>query len=70
MKVPYSIGEVELLHPLTRRCLQLVSVVRKQGIGPAGPLSPRENVTIVDETGKVLAKLRDDASGRAAGCRP
>lgn len=57
MKVPYSIGEVELLHPLTRRCFSYVS--RAQGERASGSSMSRENVTIVDETGKVLAKLRD-----------
>lgn len=57
MKVPYSIGEVELLHPLTRRCYSYVS--RAQGERASGSAMSRENVTIVDETGKVLAKLRE-----------
>ena len=54
MTVPYSIGEVEILHPLTRTCYSYV--VRGQGRG-AGV--SRDNVTIVDENGMVLARIRE-----------
>ncbi|UXY16137.1 SDR family NAD(P)-dependent oxidoreductase [Chitiniphilus purpureus] len=54
MKVPYSIGEVELLHPLTRTCYSYVT----KAPGGQGGVS-REQVTLVDETGKVLARIRD-----------
>jgi acyl transferase domain-containing protein/tryptophanase/acyl carrier protein len=57
MKVPYSIGEVELLQPLARTCYSYLTKVkadRNTGSGVS-----RENVTIVDETGKVLARIRE-----------
>ena len=57
IKVPYSLGEVEILHPLTRTCYSYVTKVksdRNTGLGVS-----RENVTIVDETGKVLARIRE-----------
>ena len=57
MKVPYSIGEVELLHPLTRTCYSHVTRANVDK-GATGAVS-RENVTILDETGKVLARLRE-----------
>ncbi|RSZ60405.1 SDR family NAD(P)-dependent oxidoreductase [Massilia atriviolacea] len=57
MKVPYSIGEVELLFPLTRTCYSYLTKVKSER--GAGANVARENVTIVDETGKVLARIRD-----------
>ena len=57
MKVPYSIGEVELLHPLTRTCYSYVTKMKNERSGSSG-LS-RENVTIVDENGRVLARIRE-----------
>ncbi len=57
MKVPYSIGEVELLHPLTRTCYSHVTKMKSDRSGGGG-LS-RENVTIVDETGRVLARIHE-----------
>lgn len=55
MKVPYSLGEVELLHPLTRVCY---SYVTRQPGARAGGVS-RDDVAIVDESGKVLARIRE-----------
>lgn len=55
MKVPYSIGEIELLQPLTRTCYSYVTKVKSEG----GAGLSRENITIVDETGVVLARIRD-----------
>jgi polyketide synthase PksN len=57
MKVPYSIGEVEILHPLTRTCYSYVT--KADGERNASATVSRENVTIVDESGKVLARIRD-----------
>jgi polyketide synthase PksN len=57
MKVPYSIGEVELLGPLPRTCYS--HVTRAKSDRPAGSGVSRENVTLTDETGRVLARLRD-----------
>lgn len=56
MKVPYSIGEVELLHPLTRTCYSYVTKVKSDR---AGSGLSRENVAICDETGKVLVRIRE-----------
>ena len=57
MKVPYSIGEVELLHPLTRTCYSYVK--KASGDRNTGSGVSRENVVIVDENGKVLARIRE-----------
>ncbi|TWI44010.1 polyketide synthase PksN [Pseudoduganella flava] len=63
MKVPYSIGEVEILHPLPRTCY---SYVTKAGNQRAGGVS-REDVAIVDATGKVLARIREAVGVPLAG---
>lgn len=55
MKVPYSIGEVEILHPLTRVCYSHVVKSEQRSQGGVS----REHVTITDETGRVLARIRD-----------
>jgi polyketide synthase PksN len=57
MKVPYSIGEVEILHPLTRACYSYVT--RAKSDRGTGSGVSREDVTIADETGKVLARIRE-----------
>ncbi len=57
MKVPYSLGEVELLHPLTRICYSYVTKLGSER--KAGSSVSRENVIIVDESGKVLAHIRE-----------
>jgi polyketide synthase PksN len=57
MKVPYSIGEVELLHPLTRCCYSYVTKVKSDRNTSSGV--SRENVTIVDESGRVLVRIRE-----------
>ncbi|WP_377691920.1 SDR family NAD(P)-dependent oxidoreductase [Paraburkholderia humisilvae] len=54
MRVPYSLGEVEILHPLTRDCY---SYVTKRG-GSRGGVS-REDVAIVDGSGKVLVRIHE-----------
>lgn len=55
MKVPYSIGEVEILHPLTRQCYSHVVKSEQRSQGGVS----REHVTITDETGRVVARIRD-----------
>jgi len=55
MKVPYSIGEVEILHPLTRVCYSHVVKSEQRSQGGVS----REHVTITDESGRVLARIRD-----------
>lgn len=54
MFVPYSIGEVEVLQPLTQRCFSYVRKVNE----PNAKVS-RVNVFIVDENGMVLVKIRE-----------
>lgn len=55
MKVPYSIGEVEILHPLAGQCYSHVVKSEQRSQGGVS----REHVTITDETGRVLARIRD-----------
>lgn len=55
MKVPYSIGKVEVLHPLTRLCYSHVTQDKDARQADSGV--SRENVTITDETGKVLVRI-------------
>ena len=57
MKIPYSIGEVEIIHPLTRICYSYVTKMNKDKNMDSGV--SRENVTIVDEAGKILARISD-----------
>lgn len=56
MVVPYSLGEVEIVHPLTRKCFSYVteSENKKEGSGLS-----KKNALIVDESGKVLVRVRD-----------
>jgi acyl transferase domain-containing protein/SAM-dependent methyltransferase len=58
MFVPFSIGEVEILHPLQSNCFSYVTEVKddhKRGTSRV----LKSNVLIVDETGKVLVKIHD-----------
>ncbi|NQZ12423.1 MAG: type I polyketide synthase, partial [Algicola sp.] len=55
MFVPYSIGEVQLLHPLQRRCYSYVTKV-EEADGASTNLS-KANIFILDEQGKVLVKI-------------
>lgn len=57
MKVPYSLGEVELLHPLTRTCYSYVT--RGKNDRGSGSGVSRDDVVIADEAGKVLARIRE-----------
>lgn len=60
MFVPFSIGEVEILHPLESTCFSYVTAAKesKNGKGENGGVA-KSNVFIVDESGKVLVKIRD-----------
>ena len=57
MFVPFSIGEVEILHPLQTNCLSYVT--EATGNKKEGSQVLRTNVMIVDETGKILVKIRE-----------
>jgi polyketide synthase PksN len=56
MFVPYSLGEVEILHPLTEVCYSYVTEAKDEK--KSSNLS-KMNVLIVDEQGRVLVKVRD-----------
>ncbi|MEA2491981.1 MAG: polyketide synthase PksN, partial [Acidobacteriota bacterium] len=55
MLVPYSIGEVEILGPLTAKCFSYTT----EAEGKRDSRVRRSNVLIVDETGKVLVRIRE-----------
>jgi amino acid adenylation domain-containing protein len=55
MFVPYSIGEVEILHPLPAHCFSYITPV----IGDERSRVLKTNVDIVDESGKILVKIRE-----------
>ncbi len=57
MVVPYSLGEVEIRHPLSKTCFSYVTDAG-DGKKSAQNLS-KKNVWIVDETGRVLVKISD-----------
>jgi len=52
--VPYSFGEVEILHPLTENCYSYIQKVDE----PNSNLS-KANLIITDENGKILVKIND-----------
>ncbi|NVO09894.1 MAG: SDR family NAD(P)-dependent oxidoreductase [Bacteroidales bacterium] len=54
MFVPYSFGEVEILNPLTTNCYSYVKKVND----PNSKVS-KANLLIVDETGKLLVRIKD-----------
>jgi acyl transferase domain-containing protein/tryptophanase/acyl carrier protein len=56
MFVPYSLGEVEIVHPLTPVCY---SYVTDANDGKKSSNVSKMNVLIVDEHGKVLVRVRD-----------
>ncbi len=56
MFVPYSLGEVEVLHPLTPVCY---SYVTDANDAKKSSNVSKMNVLIVDEHGKVLVRVRD-----------
>jgi polyketide synthase PksN len=55
MIVPYSIAEVEILHPLVPECF---SVIARSERGKDDKVA-RDNVLIVDASGKILVKIHD-----------
>jgi polyketide synthase PksN len=57
MLVPFSIGEVEILHPLQPNCFSYVTEA-KDDKKESSKVS-RSNVLIVDEQGKVLVRIRE-----------
>ncbi|ELR72054.1 Malonyl CoA-acyl carrier protein transacylase [Fulvivirga imtechensis AK7] len=54
MYVPYSFGEVEILHPLQEKCYAYV----KKANDPNAKVT-KTNILVVDENGKVLVKIKD-----------
>ncbi|HEX6160649.1 MAG TPA: SDR family NAD(P)-dependent oxidoreductase, partial [Thermoanaerobaculia bacterium] len=56
MLVPYSIGEVEILHPLQSLCYSYTTEAKD---GKASSRVLKSNVLILDEAGKVLARIRE-----------
>ncbi|WP_046744419.1 SDR family NAD(P)-dependent oxidoreductase [Kordia zhangzhouensis] len=52
--VPYSFGEVEILHPLTENCYSYIQKVNE----PNSNLS-KANLIITDENGKILVKINE-----------
>jgi polyketide synthase PksN len=59
MLVPYSIGEVEILHPLQSRCFSYVTKANEDRKDKRESRVLKSNVLIVDETGKILVKIRE-----------
>ena len=59
MYVPFSIGEVEILHPLQPNCFSYITEAKDDKKGKTGSRVVKSNVSIVDETGKVLVKIRE-----------
>jgi acyl transferase domain-containing protein/tryptophanase/NADP-dependent 3-hydroxy acid dehydrogenase YdfG len=58
--VPFSIGEVEILHPLQSTCFSYVTEVKENKKGKKeNTRLAKSNVLIVDETGKVLVKIHE-----------
>jgi polyketide synthase PksN len=55
MLVPYSIGEVEIVHPLQPDCFSYTTEAK----GKEGSRVLKSNVLILDRTGKVLARIRE-----------
>lgn len=55
--VPYSIGEVEILHPLQANCFSYVTEAKEEKQEKSRVL--KSNVLIVDQAGKVLVKIRE-----------
>lgn len=71
MLVPYSIGEVEILHPLLAACFSYTTEAKA---GKKASRVLKSNVLIVDGTGKVLTRIHEstgvplgDVHGKAEG---
>jgi len=56
MLVPYSIGEIEILHPLQSNCLSYTTEAKG---GKKGSRVLKSDVLILDQEGKILAKIRE-----------
>src|SRR6266498_1928139 len=60
MFVPYSIGEVEILHPLQPDCFSYVTEAKENSKDKKEKSRVlKSNVLIVDQEGKVLVKIRE-----------
>src|SRR6266508_1766005 len=60
MFVPFSIGEFEILHPLQPNCISYVTESKEDKKGKKNNSRVvKSDVFIVDETGKVLVKIRE-----------
>jgi len=60
MFVPFSIGEVEILHPLQSNCFSYVTEVKEdKKVKNENARLAKSNVLIVDEAGKVLVRIRE-----------
>jgi polyketide synthase PksN len=60
MFVPFSIGEVEILHPLQSNCFSYVTEVKEDKKGKRESARVlKSNVYILDEAGKILVKIRE-----------
>lgn len=60
MFVPFSIGEVEILHSLQPDCFSYVTEAKEDKKEKSGgSRAVKSNVLIVDQTGKVLVRIRE-----------
>ena len=57
MLVPFSIGEVEVIHPLPSRCWSYVTEMTDERVEHSRV--SRKNVLILDDDGKVLVRIRE-----------
>jgi acyl transferase domain-containing protein/tryptophanase len=57
MLVPFSIGEVEVIHPLQPRCWSYVTEMVDERV--ENSRVSRKNVLILDDDGKVLVRIRE-----------
>ncbi|MEO7324485.1 MAG: SDR family NAD(P)-dependent oxidoreductase [Dokdonella sp.] len=57
MLVPFSIGEVEVLHPLVRNCWSYVTEMTNERV--ENSRVSRKNVLILDDDGKILVRIRE-----------
>ncbi|GAB7196398.1 SDR family NAD(P)-dependent oxidoreductase [Dickeya oryzae] len=63
--VPFSLGELEFRHPLGTECYAYVTPAQSQAGGQqAGSTIQKHDITLLDATGRVLARLRDFAARR------
>ena len=59
MLVPFSIGEVEILQPLQSACFSYVTQAGDDSRKGKSSMVVKTNAFIVDESGKILVKIRD-----------